>query len=205
MKGCSDEALLETYDEERRPVFASTAADFIENYIEQDRAFLGEFDPERDRKAFEAEWERRGSGANDEIHSYAPNYAGSSIVYGLKGAKCSAKGDHRFTARPGHHLAPAPISGGGNVFELLSNDFTLLEFAGNGRQAGEFERSAERMEFPLKRAALVGAELRDRYDADLVLVRPDHFVAWTGSGTSCDTSNVLANCGKARTRGRNCF
>ena len=111
LRGYADESILDTYDEERRPVFASTAADFIENYIEQDRAFLAEFDPKRNREEFESAWRRRGSGADDDIHAYAPNYAGSSIVYGPIGATCSAKGDHQFLARSGHHFAPAPLPG----------------------------------------------------------------------------------------------
>ncbi|MDE0304345.1 MAG: FAD-dependent monooxygenase [Albidovulum sp.] len=197
LNGFSDESLLETYDEERRPVFASTAADFIEKYIEQDRAFLRSFDPKRNHQAFEAEWKRRGSGADDEIYAYAPNYAGSSIVYGPCGSQCSARGDHKFAARPGHHLAPAPLSGGGDVYDLLGNEFALLEFAASGRSTVQFMDAAKRAGLPLKHVALIDTALRERYGAALVLVRPDHFVAWADGGASCDPSGILANCAKA--------
>ncbi|MCY4461164.1 MAG: FAD-dependent monooxygenase [Albidovulum sp.] len=194
LKGFGGEALLDTYDEERKPVFASTAADFIESYIEQDRAFLRKFNPERDRKSFEEEWSRRGSGAYDDIRAYVPNYSGSSIVFGPEGASSSAKGEHRFTARPGYHLAPAPIARGGDVFERLSDGFTLLEFSGDGRVGGEFDNSAKRRNIPFKRIALQSSEMAVRYEAALVLVRPDHYVAWAGSDSECSPSKILAKC-----------
>jgi 4-hydroxyisophthalate hydroxylase len=61
--GWGGEALLESYDEERRPVFASTARDFIEKAIASDKEFLQNFEPARDAVAFENEWTARGSGA----------------------------------------------------------------------------------------------------------------------------------------------
>src|SRR6185312_1335365 len=57
--GWAGPRLLGSYDEERRPVFESTARDFIEKAIDSDRRFLRAFDPDRDREAFEAEWRSR--------------------------------------------------------------------------------------------------------------------------------------------------
>jgi 2-polyprenyl-6-methoxyphenol hydroxylase-like FAD-dependent oxidoreductase len=53
------EALLDSYDAERRPVYASTARDFIAKSIETDREFLRTFDPAVDRAAFERAWQAR--------------------------------------------------------------------------------------------------------------------------------------------------
>ncbi len=49
LQGWAGARLLDTYGEERRPVFASTAQDFIEKAIESDRTFLAEFDPATDK------------------------------------------------------------------------------------------------------------------------------------------------------------
>ena len=54
LQGHGGAALLDSYDAERRPVFASTAADFIARSIAEDRDFLASYDPETDRAAFEA-------------------------------------------------------------------------------------------------------------------------------------------------------
>ena len=118
LQGWGGEDLLDSYDDERRPVFASTAKDFIEKAIESDRAFLETHDPERDRAAFEREWTARGSGARDEVNAFEPNYRGSPIVAGAGGAT-NAIGGHSFKARAGHHLAPRRLSTGENVYERL--------------------------------------------------------------------------------------
>ena len=46
LQGWGGEALLDTYDAERRPVFKSTIDDFIAKSIANDRAFLASFSPE---------------------------------------------------------------------------------------------------------------------------------------------------------------
>lgn len=95
---------------ERRPVFQSTARDFIEKAILEDRSFLAAFDPARDLEAFEQAWARRNSGASSEVHAFEPHYENSPVVWGPDGGCCSAHGRHSFVARPGHHLAPQLLS-----------------------------------------------------------------------------------------------
>ena len=89
LQGWARPNLLDSYGEERRPVFQSTARDFIEKAIEADRKFLAEFNPQRDKDAFEREWAARKSGARSEVNAFEPNYEGSSIVSGLPGSRCS--------------------------------------------------------------------------------------------------------------------
>ncbi len=59
LQGWGGDALLDSYDAERRPVFASTARDFIERFIEEDRAFLNAYSPDKDQAEFTPEMERR--------------------------------------------------------------------------------------------------------------------------------------------------
>jgi 2-polyprenyl-6-methoxyphenol hydroxylase-like FAD-dependent oxidoreductase len=79
LQGWGGARLLDSYDAERRPVFASTARDFIEKSIETDRAFVETYDPERDPAAFEAGWKARTSGARTEVDAFEPNYRGSPL------------------------------------------------------------------------------------------------------------------------------
>ena len=125
LQGWAGAELLDSYGAERRPVFVSTARDFIEKAIQSDREFLGKFDPALDKDAFEAEWQARSSGASSEVHSFEPHYEGSAIVWGAPGSQCSAAGSHQFAARAGHHLAPRQLGSGRNVFEELGPGFTL--------------------------------------------------------------------------------
>ena len=99
MQGWGGEGLLDSYGTERRPVFVSTARDFIEKAIEVDKEFLEAFDPARDKAAFEREWNVRQSGASSEVHSFEPNYEGSSIVWGPPGSNCRAPSDRTSSPR----------------------------------------------------------------------------------------------------------
>lgn len=189
LQGWGDPALLESYHVERHGVFASTARDFIAHAIEQDRAFLRSFDPARDKAAFEAEWRARGAGARDEVAIFEPNYEGSPIVPGSVGAGGTARGRHRFAAIGGHHLAPAVLPSGANVFDRLGDGFTLIDLH-DGAGGRAFAAAAARG-LPLTLIAERAPELAERYQAALLLVRPDHFVAWAGSGHD-DAAAILA-------------
>ena len=183
LQGWGSEGLLDSYDAERRPVFRSTIDDFIAKSIENDRSFLDLHDPERDYGAFEKAWQEKASGAVGEIHSFEPNYEGSPVVWPNAAADgiCSAKGSHVFEARAGHHLAPAILASGKNVFEVLGTGFTLLAMGVPQTTVDRFEQVAADQNLPLTiyRAPLEGEVLR--YGAALVLVRPDEFVAWVAS------------------------
>jgi 4-hydroxyisophthalate hydroxylase len=64
----------------------------------------------------------------------------------------------------------------------------VLLRAGTG--GAELVAAAERASVPL-RVVDVGTDVRDAYGADLVLVRPDQYVAWAGDGVE-DADGVLA-------------
>jgi 2-polyprenyl-6-methoxyphenol hydroxylase-like FAD-dependent oxidoreductase len=177
LKGWGGKGLLDSYEAERRPVFASTAKDFIARYIERDRQLLAAFSPEKDLQAFVAAWRER---ANDtwDVEAFEPNYEGSPIVAEKAGAKPSAVGSHQHCALPGHHLAPQLLSGGRSVFEALCPDFTLL--TAHEEVATAFRDAATRLGVPLKVETGLSADAVAAYEARSMLVRPDHFVAWAG-------------------------
>lgn len=190
LQGWGGPKLLDTYSEERQPVFASTAKDFIEAAIRTDREFLAAVDPQKDRRAFEAEWAARQSGARTEVNAFEPNYEGSSIVMcGHSGAP-SAVGAHRFKARPGHHLAPQQLSCGRNVFEALGSGYNLIDL-GDGTAREQFEAAAGARGVPLTCISDTPADGRERYEAEVILVRPDQFVAWTGHAVAFNADQIL--------------
>lgn len=185
--GWGGEGLLDSYDAERRPVFASTARDFIARSIEQDRDFLAAFDPALDRAAFEATWADRATGAKTEVGSFEPNYLGSPVVAGDESASPSALGLHARTAVAGKHLAPVPLSGGSQIDEVLGPGLTL--FMASGADSEPLRAAAARLGIPL---AVVPADTT-AWEAALVLVRPDQFVAWAGDRLPADPVALLAS------------
>ncbi len=178
--GWGNDALLDTYDTERRPVFASTARDFIQNYITTDKAFLENYAPDRDLQAFETAWNARAGDAHAEIHSFAPNYAGSPIISGPLGAVSNATGGHDFTARAGHHLAPQPFTAIPDMLDALGGDFTLIALDGDPAIIDAFVAAAGALQLPMQVIADTRDGSREKYAAPYILVRPDHFVAWAG-------------------------
>lgn len=182
LQGWGGETLLDSYDAERRPVFRSTIDDFIAKSIESDRAFLDAFDPSRDQAAFEQAWQARAQGAVGEVHAFEPNYEGSPVVDQQPGQERtpSSVGSHRFEARPGHHLAPATLASGRNVFEALGAGYTLLAFGASQQAVQAFQQAADALSVPLAIVEEPGGGETARYEAGLVLVRPDQFVAWVG-------------------------
>jgi 4-hydroxyisophthalate hydroxylase len=191
LQGWAGAQLLDTYGEERRPVFASIARDFIEKSIQNDKEFLANFDPTVDKAAFEAEWLERSSGARSEVNSFEPNYEGSSIVAGNQGATCSAIGSHQFAARTGHHLAPRQLASDRKVFEELGTGFTLLDLGAPDAAVAEIRSAAEASGVPLTVIRDDSTEAREFYQATLILVRPDQFVAWVSHGDVTDASGII--------------
>jgi 2-polyprenyl-6-methoxyphenol hydroxylase-like FAD-dependent oxidoreductase len=173
LQGWGGTGLLDSYSDERHAVFASTARDFIAKAIHTDRTFLHRFNPAKDAVAFEAEWRTRAAGARSEVGAFEPNYRGSPIVFGPAGARSGAAGGHEFRAEAGRHLAPLPLPSGSNAYEKLGSGFTL--FASS--TAEPFAKAASDIGIPLS----IVSEVASQHEAPLILVRPDQFVAWTGS------------------------
>jgi hypothetical protein len=105
--GWGSEALLDSYEAERRPVSRSTSADFIERMIVDGRHFLTHHDPEVDREDFESAWERRKEGSLSGVSDFEPHYEDRRSC----SPRCAgAVGSHQFTARPSHHLGRVATS-----------------------------------------------------------------------------------------------
>ncbi len=191
LKGWGGDALLQTYTDERRPIFKETAEDFIEAGIQRDKEFLGRYSPERDRAEFEQAWKEHANAAAPRVLTYEPNYEGSPIVFGPPGGTSSAHGSHTFTARAGHHLPPQLLSSGRNVFEELGPDFTLLAFDADDGAVLAFTDAAKAMNVPLKIVRDSYRDGRKAYEVSLILVRPDRYIAWSTVSAPTDAAAIL--------------
>ena len=191
LQGWGGEALLDSYSEERRPIFVETGEEVIAAGINADRAFLERYSPERDRAEFEHAWSQLAATSGSRVQSYEPHYEGSSVVAGPLGAACSIHGAHSFVARPGHHLTPQPLSSGRNVFEELGAGYTLLALDAPEQSVEAFQRVAANRHMPLKilRDTLEGG--RASYESRLVLIRPDQYVVWSGNEAPYDVDAIL--------------
>jgi 2-polyprenyl-6-methoxyphenol hydroxylase-like FAD-dependent oxidoreductase len=189
LQGWGGEALLDSYSEERRPIFAETGEVMIAGGIDRDRAFLERFNPERDRAEFARAWDAFGK-QRDGPSSFEPHYEGSSAVMGPPDGVISIHGAYSHVAQPGHHLSPRTLSNGRNVFEELGRGFTLLAFDAD-LGAAAIEDTARSLNVPLKVVRDSFAGDRVQYARRLVLVRPDQYVVWAGDEAPADPAAIL--------------
>src|SRR5262249_23489135 len=150
------------------------------------------YSPQRDRAEFERAWNEHSDRAAPRVVTYEPHYEGSPIVFGLPGSVSSAHGSHTFKARAGHHLPPQRLSSGRNVFEELGRDFTLIAFDADDAAVADFQRAAQARGVPLKVIRDSYRDGRTAFEARLMLVRPDRYVAWLSNAAPAHTEAVIA-------------
>jgi 2-polyprenyl-6-methoxyphenol hydroxylase-like FAD-dependent oxidoreductase len=88
-------------------------------------------------------------------------------------------------ARPPHLF----LEDGSALFDHFGLDFTLLNLAEH--DCGPIEAAAKALSIPLKVVRITDTNVRQLYERDLVLVRPDQVVAWRGNQLPEDCRALL--------------
>jgi 4-hydroxyisophthalate hydroxylase len=184
--GWGDDVLLDSYTAERQPVATGICEDLIVAGMRDELRFCEQHSPERDAALFEEAWRLRVSAESDAALAFEPHYEGSPVVGGPTGAKVGISSTHSLSARAGHHLAPQPLSSGGNVFEELGTGYTLLALDADSADVNTVETAARDLGMPLKVIRDSRAGGRENYDSRMIMVRPDQFVAWTADSGPTD-------------------
>ncbi len=191
LQGWGGDALLASYSEERRPIFWEVGEDFIARGIEQEGDFLERYSPEKDLAEFEQAWSDFEETGGNRGLTYEPHYEGSPVVAGPPGAVCSAHGEFSFRARPGHHLSPQPLSDGRYLPEELGPGFTLIVLDAPSGAAEALTAAAAGLRIPFAVVRDTYADGRKRFEARLILVRPDQHVVWVGDEAPADPEGLL--------------
>lgn len=193
IRGWGGDDLLASYGLERKAVFQSTSRDFINRMIVDDREFGKTFAPAKDKPAFEQAWAERASQGNADVTQFLPHYEGSPINDPVAGATDhgGARGIHMMAARAGHHLAPAELTNGQDLFDSLGRGFALIVLDGSQDVIGGFEQAALEIDLPLATICEDSEALQQHYRAKYVLVRPDHFVSWAGNDPAGQETAIL--------------
>jgi 2-polyprenyl-6-methoxyphenol hydroxylase-like FAD-dependent oxidoreductase len=192
LRGWGGPRLLESYDEERRPIFEETGDAMIAGGIERDRAWLERYNPQKDKAEFEGAWAEYGGTWGVRPQAYEPHYEGSSVVFGPADGVCSIHGRMSLKAEAGHHLAPMTLSSGRNVFEELSDGFTLLAMDAGDQSVRSLEQAAQHNNVPLKVVRDSYVNGREQYQSRLVLVRPDQYVVWAADAAPAEPGALIS-------------
>lgn len=97
------------------------------------------------------------------------------------------------TACPGGRPPHAWLEDGRSLYDLFHAGWTLLALGPDAAPGGGFAAAAQAAGLDLEVVRLEDPALAALYEAPLVLVRPDHIVAWRGRDES-NAAAVLATC-----------
>jgi 2-polyprenyl-6-methoxyphenol hydroxylase-like FAD-dependent oxidoreductase len=198
-EGWGGPRLLATYATERKPIghrntgFARAMADSIGRMAIP--ADLEDETPEGARSR-EVLGKQLADHCNREfdipgIH-FGVFYGGSPVVCD-DGTPPPADDWHHYVphATPGARAPHLWLSEGVSIFDRFGRDFTLLRLGGATHDAHAFAAAARRRGAKLDVIDVPSPEARELYGRDLVLVRPDHHVAWRGNAAPADPQAVV--------------
>ncbi len=187
LRGWGGEALLASYEVERRPIAERTIQEAVANMsvlapelVNPDMeapGSVGERARHTAARSIQAAKDR-------EFHSLGLvlgyQYDASSVIID-DGTPLVPEGQHyQPTARPGARLPHLWFPDGFSLYDRLGNGFSLLRLRDDANVA-PFIEAAEVRRVPLAVLELRGQALEERYGASLLLVRPDQHVAWRGN------------------------
>jgi hypothetical protein len=100
--------------------------------------------------------------------------------------------DYVPSAVPGGRAPHVWLSDGRSLYDTLGFEFSLLRLGPTAPDGTNFTKAAQTRGIPLTIVDRPEAEIRDLYEADLVLIRPDQIVAWRGNRVPDDPAALLA-------------
>jgi 2-polyprenyl-6-methoxyphenol hydroxylase-like FAD-dependent oxidoreductase len=95
------------------------------------------------------------------------------------------------TACPGGLAPHLWLADGTSLYDHFGPGFTLLVTAEVAAETIGLNRAAKTLNLPLKVLAPGDLRLRDRYQANFALIRPDQYVAWRGDALPTDAGGLL--------------
>lgn len=190
VKGVSPAGLLDSYEVERRPV-ALRNTDYARRFADS----LGLFAPapEIEDATDAGDEARRTAGVYLEQHARAEfnipgvtfggRYDGSPIIVS-DGSQPPPDAANVYvpSACPGGRAPHAWLEDGVSLYDLFGFEWTLLQFGEVMSAHASFAETIRAIGVDVKLVTLPKS-LRDLYQADLALIRPDQIVAWRGSAS----------------------
>lgn len=196
--GWAPEALLQTYEAERRPIgirntqssrkLASDVATIqVPEALEQESEA-----GERTR----AELGRHLSGFTEEFASLGiqlgARYDGSPLIV-ADGTNPPPDSPVEYvpSACPGGRAPHVWLEDGASIHDRFGKWFTLLKFGSPETDTGAFEAAASAQNVPLDVVDIREPAARDLYQCGFALIRPDQHVAWRGDTLPEDVDGLI--------------
>lgn len=199
LQGWGGPALLPSYEAERRPVGLRNRAASA-RHLSIRTAIASAYTPRIHEDSARGQAARTALGAKIlELGNLENEALGIEIGYRYDDSPivCPEDGEappqemaaYHPSTWPGVRVPSLFLDDGTALFDRLGKDFTLLRFA--DADAGGLVRAAAARGLPLEVVDVRDPLARRLYQRDLVLVRPDHHVAWRGDAEPADPEVVI--------------
>ena len=199
LQGWGGPGLIDSYEQERRPVHQFVINEAVTNYSSLSDSFLH---GSLEKEGPEGDHARKLVG--DEILKVKVrefktlgvvlgyNYSGSPLTVADGTAPPDEHfGNYRPSAHPGCLAPHAWLADGSSLYDHFGHGFTLLATAANDDGAGRIAAAARRAGIPLTVLAGLDRRLPELYDARYALIRPDQHVAWRANDAPADIDTIL--------------
>lgn len=199
VQGWAPPALLDSYEIERHPIGVRNTA--MSHQFASAVANL-EIPPELERNNSAGEAARRRIGAH--LATFTEEFRSLGIQLGARyqNSPLIADGDesppedspfeYRPSTVPGGRAPHYWLSDGRALFDVFASGFTLLRLAKSAPDGADLASAAAARGVPLRVVTITDGGLRDVYQRDLVLIRPDQHVAWRANREPDDAAGLIA-------------
>jgi hypothetical protein len=199
LQGWGGETLLDSYEQERRPVHQRTMDEAAANYATVGNDLV---QPGLEEAGPHGDAVRRRVGdaiLASKVREFSTlglvlgaDYHGSPIVV-PDGTEPPWREALRYvpSASPGCLAPHLWLNDGSSLYDHFSAGFTLLITQGDAGRAGDMMAVAARLGIPLTVLALADERLRGMYQARFILIRPDQHVAWRSDELPLEPARLL--------------
>jgi 2-polyprenyl-6-methoxyphenol hydroxylase-like FAD-dependent oxidoreductase len=189
VKGTAPPALLDSYEAERKPLALRNTA-YARRFADSVGLFPASAAMEDDGAAGEAQRKRASDHLNAHVRlefnipgvTFGGRYDASPIIVrdGTTPPPDEANA-YEPSACPGGRPPHAWLGDGRSLYDTFHGEWTLLVLGPQPPATEGFVIAAREIGLDLRLVAHADAQLRDLYQASLVLIRPDQIVAWRGT------------------------
>lgn len=129
-----------------------------------------------------------------EMHGTELGYRYESAIVAAEPGDPPPDDAYRFrpTTWPGAHLPHMWLQPDVAVYDRMGAGFTLLRLGGTRADTSALEMAFRKHGAPLNEIALSDPTIREVYERDLLLVRPDLHIAWRGNDAPADAVALAA-------------
>ena len=190
LQGWGGPGLIDSYEAERRPVHRAVIDEAVANHVFLIKPIWREglADDTAQGEALRREvGEQVLADKAREFHTLGAvlglGYVNSPLIEAEGGPEPAHDGQvYRPTARPGYLAPHAWLPDGRSLYDAFGPGFSLIVAEGaDEAEVALAVQEAQQLGAPLEIVRPAGIAVRDLYEADLILVRPDQHVAWRGS------------------------